>query len=153
MKRMLPTKAQIGRAGELLVQQKLLLKGIESAPLTTDSGIDLVAFSPKRRDAVTIQVKANLEPKPSGGRGKLHLDWWVRDDSPADLLAFVDLESGRVWLVKNSELQALAQQHPEGRYHFFMATDPTVSRRKDGKPVHDYEFQKYLLENRVHELF
>jgi len=35
------TTAQIGRAGELLVQQRLLLFGIESAPLTTDTGIDL----------------------------------------------------------------------------------------------------------------
>jgi len=30
------TKAQIGKAGELLVQQKFLLYGIESAPLTVD---------------------------------------------------------------------------------------------------------------------
>ena len=149
---MTPTKAQIGKAGELLVQQKLLLKGIESAPLTTDSGIDLVAFSPKKQDAVTIQVKANLAPKPSGGHGKLHLDWWIRDDSPADLFAFVDLESSRVWILRNSELDHLAQQHPEGKYHFFMATDPTASKRRDGKLLHDYEFQKYLLENRIHQL-
>jgi hypothetical protein len=44
-KEMKPTKAQIGRAGELFVQQKLLLNGIDSSPLTTDYGIDLVAFS------------------------------------------------------------------------------------------------------------
>jgi hypothetical protein len=37
------TKQQIGKSGELLVQYKLLLHGIESSPLTTDSGIDLVA--------------------------------------------------------------------------------------------------------------
>jgi hypothetical protein len=43
------TTAQIGRAGELLVQEQLLLHGIESAPLTTDTGIDLVAYSPRRR--------------------------------------------------------------------------------------------------------
>ena len=30
------TKAQIGKAGELLVQQKFLLYGIDSAPLTVD---------------------------------------------------------------------------------------------------------------------
>jgi hypothetical protein len=39
------TTAQIGRAGELLVQEQLLLHGIESAPLTTDMGFDLVAYS------------------------------------------------------------------------------------------------------------
>jgi len=147
------SKAQIGKAGELLVQQKLLLHGVESAPLTTDSGIDLVASSRKRSDAITIQVKANLKAKPGGGgKGKLHLDWWAPDDSPADLFAFVDLESSRVWLIKKTEVEDVAQQHPKGRHHFFMATDPTVSKRRDDKPVHDYDFQKYLLENRVHKL-
>ncbi len=64
-----------GQAGELLVQEQLLLHGVESAPLTTDTGIDLVAYSPRRADAVTIQVKANLQPKPGGGKGKPALDW------------------------------------------------------------------------------
>jgi hypothetical protein len=146
------TTAQIGRAGELLVQQQLLLHGVESAPLTTDSGVDLVTYSAGKRDAITVQVKANLKAKPGGGRGKPALDWWAPDDSPADLFAFVDLESSRVWIITNHELDVVAQQHPEGRYHFFMTTDPTASPRKDGKLVHDYEFQKYLLANRVHKL-
>jgi hypothetical protein len=60
-------KQQIGRCGELLVQQKLLLYGIESAPMTTDSGIDLVVYSPRERNALTIQVKTNLKAKPGGG--------------------------------------------------------------------------------------
>jgi hypothetical protein len=38
--------AQIGRAGELLVQYRLLLLSVESAPMSTDSGIDLVVYSP-----------------------------------------------------------------------------------------------------------
>jgi len=146
------SKAQIGKAGELLVQQKLLLYGIESASLTTDSGIDLVVFSRKINDAITIQVKSNLKAKPGGGKGKLALDWWVPDDSPADLFAFVDLENSRVWLIKNTELEKIAQQHPEGRYHFFMTVEPTASKRRDGKALHDYEFQKYLVENSVHEI-
>ena len=147
------TNAQIGRAGELLVQQRFLLNGIESSALTTDSGIDLVAFSHRKGKAVTIQIKANLAAKPGGGKGKLFLDWWAPDNSPADVFAFVDLESNRIWLVKKSELAKLAQQHPQGRYHFFMAIDPTAKERKDGQLHHDYEFQKYLLENRIHRLF
>lgn len=143
------TTAQIGRAGELLVQEQLLLNGIESAPLTTDTGIDLVAYSPRRADAVTIQVKANLQPKPSGGKGKPLLDWYVPDDTPAEILAFVDLSTNRVWLVTREEIAELAQQHASGNYHFFMATDPSAVERRDGKAVHDYEFQRYLLENRV----
>jgi hypothetical protein len=147
-------KQQIGKCGELLVQYKLLLNGIESAPLTTDSGIDLVAYSGKNRDAITLQVKTNLKPKPGGGKGKLALDWWMPDESPADLFAFVDVEKNRVWLVKKSEFPKLAQQNPEGRFHFFMYTDPTAkTNRKDGKMSHDYEFERFLLENRVHELF
>lgn len=37
------TTQQIGAAGELLVQYKLLKLGIDSSAMTTDSGIDLVA--------------------------------------------------------------------------------------------------------------
>lgn len=147
------TKAQIGKAGELLVQQKLLLYGVESASLTTDSGIDLVAYSAKRQNAITIQVKTNLKAKPGGGKGRLAIDWWAPQDSPADLFAFVDLERSRVWLIKKTELDTLAQQKPEGRYHFFMTVDPTAKARRDGKPFHDYEFEKFLIENRIHKLF
>jgi hypothetical protein len=146
------SKAQIGKAGELLVQLKLLLYGIESAPLTTDSGIDLVAYSSRQQDAITIQVKSNLKAKPGGGKGKLAIDWWAPEDSPAKIFAFVDLERTRVWLIKTSELAQLAQQNPKGRYHFFMSVDPTAKSRRDGKPSHDYEFEKYLLENRVHKI-
>jgi hypothetical protein len=147
------TKAQIGKAGELLVQQKFLLYGIESAPLTTDSGIDLVAYSPRKQEAITIQVKTNLKAKPGGGKGRLSIDWWAPQNSPADLFAFVDLERNRVWLIKTIELASLAQQKPEGRYHFFMAVDPMAKTRRDGKLFHDYEFENYLLENRIHKLF
>lgn len=151
---MKPTKAQIGRAGELLVQMKLLMHGIESAPLTTDSGIDLVAFSDKRNDAITVQVKSNLSAKPGGGgKGKLHLDWWVPENSPAELYAFVDLSRSRVWLIKSLEVVEVAQQHPKDRYHFFYGNRCNGKKSRDGKPVHEYEFERYLLENRLHELF
>jgi len=146
------TDAQIGQAGVLLVQHKLLLYGIESAPLTTDAGIDLVAYSPHSTRALTIQVKANLKAKPSGGKGKPHLDWWTPDNSPAELFAFVDLETSRVWLVGKKELPTLAQQHPSNRYHFFMSVDPSTKNRRDGKAVHDHEFQEFLLENRVNRV-
>ena len=121
--------AQIGKAGELLVQQQLLLHGIESSPLTTDSGVDLVAYSPKREQAVTIQVKSTLKAKRGGGqrKGKLIVDWWAPQDSPAELFAFVDLEQNRAWLIKNSELATVAQQQTKGKYHFFMCVDPSAS--------------------------
>jgi hypothetical protein len=122
--------------------------------LTTDSGIDLVAYSGKKKVAVTIQVKTNLIAKPGGGKGKLALDWWAPDESPADLFAFVDLEKNRVWFVKTSELPKLAQQNPEGKFHLYMYTDHTTqTKRKDGKMSHDYEFTQFLLENTVHKFF
>jgi hypothetical protein len=77
------TTAQIGKCGEMLVQYRLLLLGIESAPMSTDVGIDLVAYSPRRQSAYPIQVKANLKAKPGGGTGKAALDWWVSETSPA----------------------------------------------------------------------
>ncbi len=49
---------QIGRLGELLVQYKLLCKGIDSAPMTTDAGIDLLAYWPDLQRSFTIQVKS-----------------------------------------------------------------------------------------------
>ena len=97
------TNAQIGKSGELLVQYKLLKYGIESSQLTTDTGIDLVAFSSKKEKAFTIQVKTNLNPKPGGGSGKLALDWWLRDNSPADIVALVDLSTDRIWMFLDKE--------------------------------------------------
>jgi len=145
--------AQIGKCGEFLVQYQLLLRGIESAQLTTDSGIDLVAYSPKNEKPLTIQVKANLQPKASGGKGKNALDWWVPENSPAQYVAFVDLSTQRIWLFSQSEVGAIAQQTSNGRHHFYMYVDPTAKPSKTGRSIHSYEFEKYLLQNRAHEVF
>jgi len=47
---------QIGKLGELLTQLKLLQFEIESAHLTTDSGIDLVAYRRKRDTDTAIAL-------------------------------------------------------------------------------------------------
>lgn len=135
----------------MLVQLKLLLRGIESAPLTIDYGIDLVAYSPRRKDVVTIQVKANRSPKPGGGKGKPALDWWVSEDSPAQLVALVDLSSLQIWLFTMKELARLAQQRSSGRLHLYMYVDPAAVSRKKGR-VRMEEFEDYLFERRVQEL-
>ena len=62
------TTQQVGRCGELLVQYRLLRLGVESAPMTTDSGIDLVAFDPKRQAVVTIQVKTSTHRTGDGSK-------------------------------------------------------------------------------------
>ena len=154
MERSMPLKtAQIGRCGELLVQYFLLTRGIESAPMSTDAGIDLVAYSPKLNVPTTIQVKTNLKPKPAGGKGKLSLDWWLPHDSPAQLMTLVDLSLQRIWIFKISEIAGVAQQKSKSQYHLFMYTDPTVRPQKTDRLAHLHEFGRYLLENRAHELF
>ena len=147
------TTAQIGRAGELLVQYRLLLLGIESAPMSTDAGIDLVAYSSAVIKPTTIQVKTNLKPKPAGGKGKASLDWRMPDDSPSELHALVDLLEQRVWLFKHTEISKLAQQHSGGKYHLYMYTDPTHEAKKLNRATHAYEYQRYLLENRARSIF
>ena len=146
------TTAKIGRCGELLVQYELLRLGIESAPMTTDAGVDLVAYAPEMPRPVTIQVKTNLRPKPGGGKGKSALDWWIPEDGPAELIALVDLSTRCIWLMKAQEVPQLAQQHPKGRYHLYMATDPTHKPKRARLSGVD-EFAPYLLQTRVHELF
>jgi hypothetical protein len=145
------TTAQIGRCGELLVQFRLLKYGIESSAMTTDRGIDLVAFVASSQRALTIQVKTNLRPKPGGGRGALALDWWVPEASPADLVALVDLATDSVWLFSHIELDALAQQRSSGRLHFYFYLDAQVRTRKANS--HALDFESYRLEYRVAEFF
>lgn len=144
---------QIGKAGELLVQYKLLVRGVESALMTTDSGVDLVAFSCRKQEPITIQVKTNLKPKPGGGKGKLALDWWIPDKSFAHLIALTDLSTERVWFFKMTEIVECAQQHPMGRHHLCMTIDPTMRPNKQERRTFDYQFEQYRLENRFHDLF
>lgn len=145
------TTAQIGRCGELLVQCRLLKYGIESSAMTTDRGIDLVAFVVSCNRALTIQVKTKLRPKPGGGRGALALDWWVSEASPADLVALVDLDTESVWLFSHAELDALAQQRSSGRLHLYFYLGAQVRARKAN--CHASDFERYRLQHRVAEFF
>lgn len=147
------TTAQIGKAGEVLVQYRLLLLGVESAPMSTDTGVDLVVYSPYLGRAQTIQVKTNLRPKPSGGKGKLALDWWVAESVPAELVALVDLSTECTWLFQRKELFELAQQNSSGRVHLYMYTDPSAQPKKSGRLSHMFEFERFKIANRAHELF
>ncbi len=145
--------AQIGKCGELLVQYRLLLFGVESAPMSTDTGIDLVAYSSIKAQPVTIQVKTNLKPKPGGGKGKLALDWWVPEKTPAAFVALADLSTEKVWLFTPRELQNHAQQQSSGRLHIYMYTDPTVHSRNVANLVHVHEFEHFLLSNVAESVF
>lgn len=102
---------------------------------------------------VTIQVKTNLKPKPGGGKGKLALDWWVPEDSPVDMFALVDVSEQRIWMFTRTEMQQKAQQHPQGRLHFYIFTDLRVKRRSDAPAAMLEDFEDYLLENRIGAFF
>ena len=142
--------AQIGAAGALLIQYRLLACGIESSPMTTDDGIDLVVYSPWLKQALTVQVKTVLKRKPSGGRGKPTLDWWLRSDSPAQLVAVVNLEDDSAWLFRHEEFEERAQQKPEGRLHLYFYTDADYPARPG---CHSTDFEQFRLERRLCELF
>ena len=122
-------------------------------PAATGSGVDLIAFSPRNARPVTVQVTTNRRAKPGGGKGKQSLEWWVSEVSPAHYVAFVDLSSERIWLLSKAEVGSLAQQTSRRGHHFFMYVDPTVKPSKAGRLVYYYEFEKYLLQNRAHEVF
>jgi hypothetical protein len=152
MNRIERTKQHIGKAGELLVQYKLLKHGIDSSSMTTDSGIDLVGYSPRNLKAYTIQVKTQEKPAPGGGRGKLVLGWYLKEHSPADLIATADLSSDSVWVFTYAEFVELAQQHSaNGVYQLYMWVDETVKTKK--ALALKSQFSNYLLEERVKTFF
>jgi hypothetical protein len=143
---------QIGAAGELLVQYKLLKLGIDSSRMTTDSGIDLVAYSPTENKALTIQVKTKEKPSPGGGKGKESLAWDLRDNSPAELVALVNLKDSEAWIFTNEEFERLAQQYSKkGIRKLYMYTDETVKTKKE--MALKSQFESYQLETYAPSIF
>ena len=141
----------IGAAGELLVQYRLLKLGIDSARLTTDAGIDLVVYAPGDRSATTVQVKANLAPKPAGGRGPMSRGWYFQHDCPAQVIALVALDVDTVWLLTLEEAKQHAQQHSsKGVRQLYWRVDVPAG----GSSVkYERQMSRYLLEVRAPELF
>jgi hypothetical protein len=142
----------IGAAGELLVQYMLLKQGIDSSRMTTDAGIDLVAYSPKDKKAYTIQVKTKEKPTAAGGKGRGALGWFLRDDTPAELVALVDLGKDRVWLFTIIEFRKMAQQKSDKNVlHLYMYTESP--KKNEHANSLDLDFEKFLLNNKINELF
>jgi hypothetical protein len=142
----------IGAAGELLVQYQLLKMGIDSARMTTDAGVDLVVYAPGDRSASTVQVKTNMSAKPSGGRGPLSRGWFFPDQCPAQLLAFVALDTDTAWLFTLREAQELAQQHSKrGNYQLYWRLKaPPVGQKS---PRYEAQMDDYLLPTKAAQLF
>lgn len=146
------SKQHIGKAGELLVQYKLIKYGIDSSAMTTDAGIDLVAYSPRNMKAYTIQVKTCEKPTPGGGKGKLTMGWYLNDNSPAELIAVVDLSTDAVWLFAKAEFIQRAQQHSsKGIYQLYMYVDERIKTKKE--MALKTQFANYLLDERIKTFF
>jgi hypothetical protein len=139
----------IGAAGELLVQYQLLKYGIDSARLTTDSGVDLVMHIPDKGGieiAVTVQVKTELKPVPAGGKGKPSLGFPVPVKNKAQWLACVDMSRDAVWMFRLDQNEAFkyAKQTPPQLY-WFIDDAPTGALR-------ERELDEYRLETVVGKL-
>jgi hypothetical protein len=103
---------------------------------------------------MTVQVKTCLKSKPAGGgTGRPMLDWWLRPDSPAELVGLVNLADDRVWLFRHAEFVEKAQQqkNPEARLHLYFNVEPDYKPKNDG--THQNDFSDYLIENRISDLF
>lgn len=147
------TTQHIGAAGELLVQYRLLKMGIDSARLTTDSGIDLVVYSPATAHAITVQVKTVREPTPAGGRGKLAVGWNFPHDLRAQVLATVVLSEDAVWLFTMAEAQSLAQQHSDRDVRrLYWYSDPATVQ-VNGVPLRQADMAAHLLARSAPKLF
>ena len=143
---------QIGRCGELLVQYILLKHGVESAPLTTDPGIDLVAFpnvnaSPEeRRKPVTIQVKTSTHHVKANDKW---LEWWIPDKCPCDYVAAVDLERGKFWLLRPEEFKQKGTRSGEG-YRLWWPLPECEYKRAVRK---EEQFKDYVMDVAIPKVF
>jgi hypothetical protein len=78
------------------------------------------------------------------------MDWWLREDSPAELVALTDLSRDRVWLFSHKELERLAQQRSSGRLHFYFYIEGELPTQEH---TGESFYAAHLLENRIAEMF
>lgn len=106
-------------------------------------------YVPGHKSAATIQVKANLAPKPAGGKGKSLLSWGFPDDSKAQWLACADLSTNSVWMFTMEKARELAQQkHGNGTRGLYFYTDESVGSKS--RRVSD--MTSHRLETRISKL-
>lgn len=134
-----------------MVQYRFLKHEIDSARLTTDSGVDLVAYSPLDGKATTIQVKTVRAPGPAGGAGLPANGWWFPQTCKGEVLALVRLSTDSVWLFTLGEARELAQQHDDkGNRQLYWYTDET---RVPSGARQERDMEAFQFDRRVSELF
>lgn len=141
-------KSMIGVSGKMFVNSMLLRQGIACRLAGTGYDIEVTLTKPRR--LWKMLVTTNLQPKKAGGKGKMALDWWIPIEHEADHIACVDLSTLRIWLFKGQEYAKFAQQKAGGKYHLYMYTNKDVALRGPQSMKFDYEFESYILENRIY---
>lgn len=129
-----------GAAGELLVQYQLLKHEIDSARLTTDSGIDLVMYVPGTRDAITVQVKAMQKPYTDP---RARLEWGYPLNCKADWLAVVDVSRDSVWLFPVEEAIGFSGGTADGLTYLSWY----IGDKRGAKYGVESDFERYRLDN------
>ena len=144
------TTQQVGRCGELLVQYKLLKHGVDSAPMTTDYGIDLVAFAHKTQPTVTIQVKATERHHTDATSA--WVEWAMPKKCIADYVAVVDLERDKAWLLGREEFESASQRTTdEGRRLWWYVPEPRYDSREPKRMEEHYE--EYRMDSSIPKVF
>ena len=143
-------KRQVGRCGELLVQYMLLKRGIESASLTTDPGVDLVAFRDVKQKPVTIQVKTSTH------LGDTPVIKWIRwdigADCPAEYIALVDLERNKSWLISMKDLWEITERPIDKDcwlWWYVPEHEPEYTRKREKEE----EFKEYEMDAAIFKVF
>jgi hypothetical protein len=147
------TSQQKGRCGELLVQLMLLKHGIESAPLTTDTGIDLVAYPRTVNSAWQLDRPARIQIKASTHRGNSsdkYLGWDVTEDCPADFIALVDLDRNKLWLFPITDFKKFASKAGKLNRRLWWCP-PGYEYQKQHR--HESDFADYEMDNGILNAF
>jgi hypothetical protein len=93
-----------------------------------------------------------MSAKPAGGRSLLSRGWYFPDQYPAQLLAFVALDTDTAWLFTLNEARELVEQHSERgirQLYWRLKADPARPR-----PLrHEAQMADFLLPTRAAQLF
>ena len=137
------TTQQIGKCGELFVQYKLLTFGVESAPMTTDYGIDLVALLPKTTEIAKIQVKATRAKREGTARW---VEWPLPKQSEAQYFALVDIERNKGWLLHSQQIREFSRSMKENwlLWWYIISHTPGKKGSRSESEVSNYEIEKVI---------
>ena len=138
---------KVGRCGELLVQYRLLRKGVDSSYLTTDPGIDLVAFPNVSQKPVTIQVKTS---RHLGSAKETRLEWQIWENCPAEYIALVDFNRHKCWLIEIEVFKPKARSIPNNKRKLQWKFSDYAPERLKQK---EEEFKEYEMETAISRVF